>query len=190
MCHRPPAKSPARPPMPQELHRARRRHTICSSSRRRRLRLYHLRRQQNHLHHKLLHPQGRQPSRPQPQIWVSHSAEFMVGRHVQQCRVACTEPVLESREVYQCHAASLWRHAAGEYQENMMGEGSQGGTMPIYNSGSEQSGWSDVSYNVKDSTSLSALSFCVLYLTAAELYHLALHCVMPKPSLRCKPTAP
>ena len=38
-----------------------------------------------------------------------------------------------------------------------MGEGSQGGTLPIYNSGSEQSGWSDVSYNVKDSTSLSAL---------------------------------
>jgi hypothetical protein len=47
--------------------------------------------------------------------------------------------------------------AVGEFQDNMMGEGSQGGTLPIYNSGSEQSGWSDVSYNVKDSTSLSAL---------------------------------
>jgi hypothetical protein len=38
-----------------------------------------------------------------------------------------------------------------------MGQGSQGGTLPIFNSGSEQSGWSDASYDVKDSTSLSAL---------------------------------
>ncbi len=52
-----------------------------------------------------------------------------------------------------------------------MGEGSQGGTMPIYNSGSEQSGWSDVSYNVKDSTSLSA---GLLYLPA-EQYQLSMH---------------
>lgn len=39
-----------------------------------------------------------------------------------------------------------------------MWQGSQqGGTLPIFNSGSEQSGWSDASYDVKDSTSLSAL---------------------------------
>ena len=38
-----------------------------------------------------------------------------------------------------------------------MGQGSQGGTLPIFTSGSEQSGWSDASYDVKDSTSLSAL---------------------------------
>lgn len=46
---------------------------------------------------------------------------------------------------------------AGEYQEGgMMGEGSQGGTKPIYNSGSTQSGWSDASYNVNGSPSISA----------------------------------
>jgi hypothetical protein len=46
---------------------------------------------------------------------------------------------------------------AGVYQEGMMGEGSQGGTLPIYSGGSTQSGWSDASCSVNGAPTMGAL---------------------------------
>lgn len=71
----------------------------------------------------------------------------------------------------------------------IVGEGSQGGSLPIYDSGNLQSGWSDTSYNVNSAASLSAHLRCYCNKVAHTVPEM-LHCCETASAATCSPVGP